>query len=62
MQVQSYKRFLDYDKKEKVLYDNIYLSSHKVVIKTPLSRSKDNQEDLLLEEFDLAKYTYLIGY
>jgi hypothetical protein len=62
MQVPSFKRFLDYDKKEKVIYDNLYLSIQKVVIKTPLSRTKDIQDDLVLEDFNLAKYTYLIGY
>ncbi|MGV9171760.1 MAG: hypothetical protein ACOC44_15160 [Promethearchaeia archaeon] len=62
MEIASHKKFLDYDKKKGILYNNLYLNSHKIVVKIPISARKDTNEDMILERFNLTKYVYLVGY
>ncbi|TXT57147.1 MAG: hypothetical protein BAJALOKI2v1_530011 [Promethearchaeota archaeon] len=57
------KKFIDFDKNEKVFFDNFYLDDEKLVIKIPLSAVEENpKEDLKIEHFNLAKYVYLTAY
>ena len=54
--------FIDFDKYEKIFYNNLYLDDFKIVIKMPLIKKENFQEDIKIEKFDLAKYTYLLSY
>ncbi|MHA1291066.1 MAG: hypothetical protein ACTSQJ_00190 [Promethearchaeota archaeon] len=57
-------KFLDFDKDQKVFYNNFYLEDFKIVIKMPLvqKKNKDYRKDVKIEKFDLTKYTYLCAY
>ncbi|TFG02756.1 MAG: hypothetical protein EU540_00905 [Promethearchaeota archaeon] len=56
------KKFMDFDKNKKILYNNIYLDEYKVVIKLPMNLKENPQEKIRIEKFDLAKYVYLFAY
>jgi len=55
-------QFLDYDKLTHKFFENIYLKEQKFVIKIPLNINQDNKSDIIIEQFDLTKYLYLISY
>jgi len=57
-------KFIDFEKKQKVFYNNLYLNEEKIVIKIPLhlSNNNDNGNGIKLDKFDLTKYTYLMSY
>lgn len=56
------KKFMDFDKNKKILYNNIYLNEYKVVIKIPINLKENTQEKIKIEKFDLAKCVYLFTY
>ncbi|MFX0180368.1 MAG: hypothetical protein ACFE78_09255 [Candidatus Hodarchaeota archaeon] len=58
----SLNKFLDYDKSADQFYDNIYLKGQNLVIKIPLNVNKEKDMDIIIESFDLTKYTYLLSY
>ncbi|MFX0026360.1 MAG: hypothetical protein ACFE8M_08080 [Candidatus Hermodarchaeota archaeon] len=53
---------MDYDKSADQFYDNIYLKGQNLVIKIPLNVNKEKDMDIIIESFDLTKYTYLLSY
>lgn len=59
-------KFIDFDKKRGMFYDNIWLDEHKIVVKMPLTREnysdKHPNMEFRIEEFSLVKYTYLLAY
>lgn len=55
-------KFIDYDTNQGVIYNNLWIDEHKIVIKMPLMGKDEPKEEMKLEEFDLAKYTYLLAY
>jgi hypothetical protein len=57
------KKFIDLDKKKNIVYDNIYFDKNKLVVKIPLiTKEGAESEDLKVDRFDLARYTYLTAY
>lgn len=54
--------FLDFDKREEIFYNNLYLEDYKIVVKIPIKPDENIEKQVKIEEFDLAKYTYLLGY
>ena len=53
---------VDYDKKNKIFYTNIYFPDCKYVLKTPIA-SLDKEiscQDCKIEKFDLLKFSYLL--
>jgi hypothetical protein len=54
--------FLDFDKREETFYNNLYLEDYKLVVKIPIEPNENIEKEVKIEEFDLAKYTYLLGY
>lgn len=54
--------FIDFDKSKKVFYNNFYLPDYDFVIKTPILENKSKNENIKVEEFDLAKYVYILDY
>ena len=57
------RKFIDYDKKKKIIYNNIYLDEFKIVIKMPLSCEEVcEKDDIKIKKFNLEKYTYLLSY
>ena len=57
------RKFIDYDKNKKIIYNNIYLDEFKIVIKMPLTGKEDcERDDIKIKKFDLEKYSYLLSY
>ena len=59
-------KFIDFDKKKGMFYDNIWLDEQKIVIKMPITSESYSEKypnlDFKIEEFNLANYTYLLAY
>lgn len=57
-------KFIDFDKYEKIIYNNLYLDEFKIVIKMPCVsvKKKVDQNIIKIEKFDLGKYDYLLSY
>ena len=57
-------KFIDFNKNERIFYNNLYLDEYKIVIKIPLSLSykKRRINDIKIEEFNLADSIYLFSY
>ena len=57
-------KFIDFDKYEKIIYNNLYLDEFKIVIKMPCVsvKKKVDQNIIKIEKFDLVKYDYLLSY
>ncbi len=60
--VISLKTFIDLDKKNQVIYNNLYLDDLKIVIKMPLVAQEEREFEVKFEKFDLTKYNYLVAY
>ncbi|MFX1274304.1 MAG: hypothetical protein ACFFBP_16235 [Promethearchaeota archaeon] len=54
--------FLDFDKREKLFYSNLYIDEHKLVVKTPITKDEKQDLEIKIEHFDLTKYTYLVAH
>lgn len=57
-------KFIDFDKYEKIIYNNLYLDDFKIVIKMPCVgvKKKLDQNIIKIEKFDLGRYDYLFSY
>ena len=58
------KKFVDYDKKNGLLYDNLYLNDMKFVIKIPFQdSSKDGSINIIrIAKFNLTESIYISNY
>jgi len=56
------KKFLDFDKYKKIIYNNLYLDDFHIVIKMCLITNNYPNEELRIEKFDLTKYSFLLSY
>jgi len=54
--------FLDFDKREKIFYSNLYMDDYKLVVKSPITNDEKLDHNIKIEEFDLTKYTYLVAH
>ncbi|MFX1503589.1 MAG: hypothetical protein ACFFDH_21695, partial [Promethearchaeota archaeon] len=59
--VNFIKMFIDFDKKNKKIYFNYYIEENHFVLKVPLEKLNKLDKAILIEDFDLSKYTYLIN-
>ncbi len=57
-------KFIDFNKNERIFYNNLYLYEYKLVIKIPLSLAykKGIINDIKIEEFNLADSIYFFSY
>jgi len=58
----SLNKFLDYDKSTDQFYANVYLKGQNLVIKNPLNLNEEKDMDIIIESFDITKYTFLVSY
>lgn len=56
------KKFINFDKNMNIFYDNIWLDDQKVVIKIPLMEKRDLNNNIEVEEFNLANKVFLLAY
>ncbi len=61
-QGDTISKFIDFDKIEKVLYNNLYMKDLKLVVKIPLNPKDEPVKKIKIEKFDLTKYCYLLAY
>ena len=54
------KEFLDFDKYQRIFYNNYYFDEYKIVLKIPITKGKDKDIDIKIDEFNLSKYIYLM--
>ncbi|MGB5911213.1 MAG: hypothetical protein WBH31_08485 [Promethearchaeia archaeon] len=57
-------KFIDFNKNERIFYNNLYLDEYKLVVKIPLSLAykKGIINDIKIEEFNLADSIYFFSY
>ena len=57
-------KFVDFNKSERIFYNNLYLNEYNVVIKIPLylSNKKRLIHDIKIEKFNLANSIYFFSY
>ena len=57
-------QFIDFDKRERIFYNNLYLEDSKLVVKVPLSDVdyKKLVPNVKIEKFDLANRAYILSY
>jgi len=58
------KKFVDYDKKKELLYDNLYLNDLKFVIKIPFqdSRKEGSINNIRIVKFNLTDSIFISNY
>lgn len=61
-EVFTFRKFIDFDKLDRELYNNFYLKDANVVVKMPLMGSDNTKEDSKIEKFSLEKSVYLVSY
>ncbi len=61
---QYLKKFVDYDKKNGLLYDNLYLNDIKFVVKIPFqdSRKDGSINNIRIAKFNLTDSIYISNY
>lgn len=59
---ESMKKFIDFNKNEKILYDNLYLGEFHLVIKTPMLKKGNLLSNIKVEYFSLMNDTFLTSY
>lgn len=55
-------KYLDFDKKQKEIFDNLYLSDLKIVVKCPLQKEEKHDSNMRFEKFNLADSIFLFTY
>ena len=60
--VKNMKKFIDFDKYNKIFYDNLWLDDQNFAIKIQLVENNISKGNIKLDKFDLSKYTYLVAY
>lgn len=59
---ESMKNFIDFNKNENILYDNLYLGEFHIVIKTPMMKKGNSLRKIKVEYFSLMNDTFLTSY
>lgn len=56
-------QFIDFDKSEKIYYNNLYLDDYKIVIKVPIGDfDYKKSSDVKVEKFDLTNKAFILSY
>jgi len=53
------KRFMDFDRNNKIFYINYYLDEYKIVLKSPIVLDGIQDVYIKIDNFDITKYIYL---
>jgi len=55
-------KYIDFDKQQKEIFDNLYLSDLKIVVKCPLKKEQNHDAYLRFEKFNLSDSIFLFTY
>jgi len=57
-------QFIDFDKSEKIFYNNLYLDDYKIVIKVPIGDVdyRKTSSKVKIEKFDLTNKAFILSY
>lgn len=56
------KRFLEYDKNNNQICDNLYLDTYKIVVKVPISQNPNLKDVVKFERFNISNNVFLTSY
>ena len=56
---ESLKKYIDFDKINKKIYDNYFLDEFKIVLKVPIVLDGNQDAEIKIDNFNIAKYSYL---
>ncbi len=59
---ESIKFFIDFDKADNILYDNLYIGEYKIVIKIPMGEKDKFRGQTKIERFSLINDIFLTSY
>jgi len=59
---ESIKFFIEFNKADNTLYDNLFLGEYKIVIKTPMNERDNPLSQIKIECFSLVNNTFLTSY
>ena len=64
MSENQIKKYIDLNKNNRILYDNLYLKDFEFVIKIPFqdSRKRELMENIRIEKFTLTNCIYILNY
>ncbi|TFG26237.1 MAG: hypothetical protein EU532_10285 [Promethearchaeota archaeon] len=56
-------QFLDFDKVNSIVYNNLYLEDYKLVVKIPIGENnyEESKTDVTIEKFDLTNRAFLLS-
>ena len=60
--ISNLSKFVDFDCRKNIFYDNLYIKDRNLVIKLPLLFRTKLENEIRFERFDLTRYTYLFDY
>ena len=55
----SIKRFMDFDRNNKIFYISYYLDEYKIILKNPIVLDEIQDDYIKIDNFNIAKYIYL---
>lgn len=56
------KLFIDFNKSDNILYDNLYIGEYKIVIKFPIGEKDNLPGQIRIEKFSLINGAFLTSY
>jgi hypothetical protein len=59
---ESMKNFIDFNKNDNILYDNLYVGEFHIVIKTPMVRMDNLNRKIKIEWFSIVDDIFLTSY
>ena len=59
---ESIKFFIDFNKSDNILYDNLYIGDYKIVIRFPICNKDNLPSQIKIEKFSLINHIFLASY
>ena len=56
------KRFLEYDKNDNQIFDNLYLDDYKIIVKVTIPQNSNLKDAVKFERFNLSNKVFLTSY
>ena len=56
---ESLKKYIDFDKTNKIIYGNYFLDEFKIVLKVPIVLDGNQDAEIKIDNFNITEYNYL---